>query len=100
MKVSGSIRCIYDDQKATNERLKKMVDRRILGFKDSRWHYESRVKELVSFALKIETGRFEEPATLEDFFACVVVVANASELKQAGESDSWELQAEGAQAEG
>ena len=83
MKVPGSIRRIYHDQKATIERLKEMVDNRILGLKDSRWHYESRVKELVSFALKIETGRFEEPADLEDFFACTIVVANASELNQA-----------------
>ena len=30
-------------------------------------------------------GRFEEPAALEDFFACTVVVANTSELNQAEE---------------
>ena len=83
MKVPGSIRHIYEDQKATNERLKKKVDQRILGFKDSKWHYESRVKGLVSFALKIETGWFVEPKALEDFFACTIVVANASELNQA-----------------
>lgn len=83
MKVSGSIRHTYNDQKATNERLREIVDRRIKGFKDPQWHYESRVKELVSFALKIETGRFEKPAALEDFFACTIVVANSSELQQA-----------------
>ena len=83
MKVSGSIRRIYDDQKVKNESLKELVDRQILSLKKPRWHYESRVKELVSFALKIETGRFKEPAALEDFFACTIVVANASELEQA-----------------
>ncbi len=60
-----------------------MVDEQILSLKKPRWHYESRVKQLVSFALKIETGRFKEPAALEDFFACTIVVANASELEQA-----------------
>lgn len=83
MKVPRSIRLIYEDQKTTNEQLKGMVDKRILGLKDSRWHYESRVKELVSFALKIETGRFEKPEALEDFFACTIVVANSSELQRA-----------------
>ena len=83
MKVPRSIRNIYYDHKPMNERLKELVDRHIRGLKDTRWHYESRVKELVSFALKIETGRFDEPAALEDFFACTIVVANAIELKQA-----------------
>ena len=83
MKVPASIRRAYDAQKATNDSLKKKIDRLILGFKNSRWHYESRVKELVSFALKIESGRVEDPMALEDFFACTVVVANASELRQA-----------------
>lgn len=83
MKVPASIRRAYDAQKATNESLKKEIDRLILGFKNSRWHYESRVKELVSFALKVESGRVEDPMGLEDFFACTVVVANASELRQA-----------------
>ncbi|MXY08307.1 MAG: hypothetical protein F4Y61_06625 [Rhodothermaceae bacterium] len=85
MKVSRSVRRVYDDQKAINEQLKEVVDRRIMGLKHPRWHYEGRVKGLVSFALKIETGRCKQPAALEDFFACTVVVANTNELKQAEE---------------
>ncbi len=80
MKISGSIRKIHEDQKAVNDRLKKLVDERVVGLKNSRWHYESRVKELSSFALKLETGRVPLPAALEDFFACTLVVANAAEL--------------------
>ncbi len=83
MKIARSISRIYEDQKDKNKRLKEKVDKRILGLKRRRWHYESRVKESVSFALKIETGRFKQPAALEDFFACTIVVANASELNQA-----------------
>lgn len=83
MKVSGSIRRLYDDQKGVNDRLQLAVDERINGWKNPRWHYESRVKDLPSFALKVESGRFTEPHGLEDFFACTIVVANATEIDQA-----------------
>ena len=83
MKVSRAIRRIYEDQKSKNVRLKELIDSRVVGLKDSGWHYESRVKELDSFTLKIETGRYENPEDLEDFFACTIVVSNASELKRA-----------------
>jgi ppGpp synthetase/RelA/SpoT-type nucleotidyltranferase len=83
MKVPASIRRIYEDQKAINDRLKKTVDDRMLGIKNPRWHYESRVKELASFALKIESGRFSKPEALEDFFACTIVVANSTQIGEA-----------------
>ena len=41
---SGAIMRVYDAQKPTNDRLKEKIDTLILGFKNSRWHYESRVK--------------------------------------------------------
>ena len=83
MKVSSSIRRLYDDQKAINDRLRATVDPRMNGLRNPRWHYESRVKELQSFALKIESGRFDYPSALEDFFACTIVVANATEIANA-----------------
>lgn len=83
MKIPGSIRGIYAEQEAKYQRLKEAVDTRVLGIKDSRWHYESRVKELQSFTLKIETGRYRNPQLLEDFFACTLVVANTSEIDKA-----------------
>jgi len=82
MKVPASVRRLYEDQKATNDRLKAIIDERMRGLKHPRWHYESRVKELASFALKIESGRFDNPAALEDFFACTIVVANATEIAE------------------
>ncbi len=83
MKVPGSIRQLYEDQRTANDRLRAVIDERMRGLKNARWHYESRVKELPSFALKIESGRFGDPRALEDFFACTLVVANATEIDEA-----------------
>lgn len=83
MKIPASIRHLFEDQLDKNVRLKVKVDERINGIKDERWHYESRVKLLPSFALKVESGRYQNPEALEDFFACTLVVANAAELERA-----------------
>jgi ppGpp synthetase/RelA/SpoT-type nucleotidyltranferase len=83
MKIPASIRQIHADQAETNQRLRTEIDRLMLGLKDRRWHYESRVKELDSFALKVESGRFGAARQLEDFFACTVVVPNATEVAAA-----------------
>ncbi len=47
------------------------------------WFYFSRVKSLESFALKLETGRVPDPASLEDFFACTLVVPTMSHIDAA-----------------
>jgi hypothetical protein len=73
MKIPASIRSIYEEQKSKNDRLKLKVDVQLNQLKDARWHYESRVKGLESFALKIESGRYYKPESLEDFFACTLV---------------------------
>ena len=83
MKVPASLRRLFEDQKAVNDRLHIVVDERMRGLKNPRWHYESRVKELPSFALKVESGRFTNPGALEDFFACSIVVGNATEIDHA-----------------
>ena len=83
MKIPASIRRLHEDQKVVNDRLKIRVDNLMASLKQPRWHYESRVKELLSFALKIESGRFDKPFALEDFFACTFVVANAQEVTEA-----------------
>jgi ppGpp synthetase/RelA/SpoT-type nucleotidyltranferase len=85
MKVSLSTREMFENQVGLNNRLKDVVDKRITLLKHPRWHYESRVKSLESFALKVETGRFKNPTRLEDFFACTLVVTNASEIDAANE---------------
>jgi ppGpp synthetase/RelA/SpoT-type nucleotidyltranferase len=83
MKVPLSIRRLYDAQYEGNAHLKEVVDERLKRLKHDRWHYESRLKGLESFALKVESGRFPSPEALEDFFACTVVVANGKEIQDA-----------------
>lgn len=83
MKIPNSIRLLYDELYEINKKLKIKVDERIRSFKEDRWHYESRLKSLESYALKIETGRISKPSELEDFFACTLVVENKSTLEKA-----------------
>lgn len=83
MKVQASIRDVYATQLEINERLQPLVDAAMLGLKDRRWHYESRVKSLESFALKLETGRVAKPSALEDFLACTIVVPNSQSIAEA-----------------
>jgi hypothetical protein len=73
MKVPASIRKLYEEQLEVNQRLKLKVDERIKNLRAERWHYESRLKQEQSFALKVESGRVPNPAALEDFFACTLV---------------------------
>lgn len=82
MKIPASVRRAFEDQEAKYVRLKAAIDKAVGGFKRPRWHYESRVKALESFALKLESGRFS-PMQLEDFFACTLVVANLAEVTEA-----------------
>lgn len=84
MKITTSVRSIYAEQFAINEKLKIQVDEllRPLAFRN-RWHYESRIKLEQSFALKLESGRFSNPRAIEDFFACTLVVKNLSEILEA-----------------
>ncbi|MGC3947981.1 MAG: hypothetical protein QM762_26310 [Chryseolinea sp.] len=83
MKVVSSIRAAFDGQLERNKVLKEKVDALLDRAIYHRWHYESRLKQLESFALKIETGRCSEPNALEDFFGCTVVVQNLTEINSA-----------------
>lgn len=83
MKVVYSITKLYNEQLAINKKLATAVDKMITSIKSKRWHYEGRIKSLESYALKLETGRYTEPTKLEDFFACMLVVENAIEIKNA-----------------
>ncbi|WP_088259358.1 hypothetical protein [Fimbriiglobus ruber] len=83
MKVPQSVRMLYGDLEPQFSKLKVEVDRIIIGKKQLRWHYESRVKEEISFALKLETGRVRKPVDPEDLFACTLVVENRSKIAEA-----------------
>lgn len=83
MKIQGSIRNAYDYQLGVNTQLQKTVNAVFENSKNKRWHFESRVKEIESFAVKLETGRVRDPFRLEDFLGCTLVVSNSSEIDDA-----------------
>lgn len=83
MKIPGSVRYLFDTKSELYDQLKKAVDDKIKVQIDPKWHYESRVKCLQSFSLKIETGRCEDLQRIEDFFACTIVVQNQNEIPNA-----------------
>lgn len=83
MKIQASIREIYTARRDHFDMLKEHVDPLLVDLKPNYWHFESRVKTLESFALKLETGRIESPDNLEDFFGALIVVRNSTELSHA-----------------
>ncbi len=83
MKVVSSISTLYHDQRPIIEKLATTFDTIVGSIKSKRWYYDSRIKSLESYALKLETGRFVEPEKLEDFFACMLVVENTAQIKVA-----------------
>ena len=83
MKIPGSIRDAYRSKKDLYVLLKEKVDNKIRSSLDSRWHFESRIKDEQSFALKVETGRCDNVFMVEDFFACTIVVENQNEIGRA-----------------
>ncbi len=85
MKIPSSVRGLHSELKETYEPLKEKVDDTIRGLREPGWHYASRIKELESFALKLETGRFPEPREIDDFLACTLVVENTTVIARAEE---------------
>ena len=81
MKVVSSITTLYHDLRPIIEKLAITFDTIIGSIKSKGWYYDSRIKSLESYALKLETGRFVEPEKLEDFFACMLVVENTAQIK-------------------
>lgn len=83
MKIINSILVHYNKQIDLIEALQKKVNK-IMENKDDSWHYIFRIKPKDSFALKLESGRFE-PQNLEDLFACSIIVNNHLSIKNAVE---------------
>ncbi|MGO9568594.1 MAG: hypothetical protein ACLP5H_13730 [Desulfomonilaceae bacterium] len=83
MKIPNSVRDSHAAQKEAYKGLRTRVDGVMRSHIDPRWHYESRIKGDESFALKAETGRFDDLSRLEDFFACTIVVENLSSMSRA-----------------
>ncbi len=85
MKVPKSVRQIYEECRPRAEMLQRRVDEVFQARKRATWHYQSRVKGIESFALKLESGRVENPEQMDDLFACTLVVENFGSIVDAEE---------------
>ena len=83
MKIVQSIQNLYNSNLAYFDILKKEIDGILQNNRKQEWHYVSRIKAIESFAMKIETGRFNTKEIFEDFFATTIVVQNLSEINTA-----------------
>ena len=81
LKIVKPLRDIYDECLPNFKYLKDEIDE-ILKHRveQNNWFYFSRIKMPQSFALKVETGRVPNPANLEDFFACTIVVPTVDQI--------------------
>jgi len=82
MKISSSIRDAYKDNYDLYCLLGHLVDEIIKTKKARGWHFESRLKEEQSFALKLETGRYAT-ILIDDFYAATIVVQDYSKIDAA-----------------
>lgn len=80
MKIVQSVQELYNSNQLYFKIIKTKVDEVIKSNKNERWHYESRIKEIESFSMKVEMARFNKVEIFEDFFACTIVVKNLSEI--------------------
>ena len=84
MKINKPLRDIHNQCYPQYKLLSEEVTNLLRPLADDRgWLYLSRLKQLESFALKIETGRVPDPDKLDDFFACTLVVPTTVDIKQA-----------------
>lgn len=84
MRIPLSVRAHYEEQVDSYARLGMRVEETINGVKPSSWHFIRRLKEVESYALKLETGRYQK-GVIDDFFACTLVVENRKSVEAAEE---------------
>lgn len=84
MKIAKGIRDAYNAVLGDYKRLSDEVCAKIEPEISAKgWFFISRLKEQESYALKIETGRVDNPRRMEDFFACTIVVPTVSQIGDA-----------------
>lgn len=84
MKIAKSLRDSYTAAREKYERLGADVKDTLKNKVEERgWFFASRLKELESYALKVETGRVPNLGAMEDFFGCTIVVPSATALPEA-----------------
>lgn len=94
MKVVKGLRDIHAERSVEYGRLSHEVTEVLKPQVENRkWFFLSRLKQRESFALKIETGRVDDPQRLEDFLGCTIVVPSTTEIEQAEKMvlDSFDL---------
>lgn len=84
MKIAKGIRDAYNAVRGDYERLSDEILAKLEPEVTNKgWFFISRLKDLESFALKVETGRVDNPRRLEDFFACTIIVPTVSQVSEA-----------------
>lgn len=84
MKINKRVRDLYRAAEERYRRLETEVNTKLKPQIESRgWFFKARVKELESFALKLETGRVSNPSEPEDFFGCTIVVPTQAQIDDA-----------------
>lgn len=83
MKIPSVVVRLYASQRDKCALLRTKADERIRHLIDRKWHYESRLKGLESYALKLESGKCADPKEMEDFFACTIVVQDIDKVATA-----------------
>ena len=84
MKITKDVRDAYGAAKSSYERLSEEVCKKLRPkIEERHWFFISRLKEQESFALKIETGRVDNPSRMEDFFASTVIVPTVADIFEA-----------------
>jgi ppGpp synthetase/RelA/SpoT-type nucleotidyltranferase len=82
MKITTTIRRLYNEQLELNELLMEQVQS-MEAAKRPEWFFLVRIKQLESYSQKLETGRVADPSAMEDFLACTVVVENRASIGDA-----------------
>lgn len=86
MKIARSVRALYDEFYPLYQRLSVDVNERLKPrAEEKQWFFRSRVKQMESYAQKLETGRVSDPRRPEDFFACTIVVPTLVQIEEAEE---------------
>jgi ppGpp synthetase/RelA/SpoT-type nucleotidyltranferase len=84
MKIIKQLRDLYQASSIKYERLAVEVRETLKPRVEvAGWFFLSRLKDLESFALKVETGRVPDPNQMEDFYACTIVVPTILQIDDA-----------------
>lgn len=80
MKISASIKQIYDNHEVKAQAIKQKIDENLLVWcRRQEWFYSSRVKQIESFAQKCQLSHIKK---FDDVYAGTIVVKNRLEVKK------------------